>query len=237
MSLLSGRGVACAQPGGGRPLARCRTPDIVWSGASGPGSPNAAWIRGNSRDPGTAQRADAQPRGRPARSPHPHRARPPLRPAHRARGRGAGRGDAVRLDGAHRPGPPLRQGHGHRRPQIGIPRAVAVVQPAEAGAGAIVLLNPRITASSDECDEQYEGCLSFFDVRTLVPRPLTITVETTTIDGTTVTTDYTRGMARLIAHEIDHLDGLLTLNRLRPGVDPIPIEEYRQTGQSWTYNS
>ncbi|MGW3154602.1 peptide deformylase [Streptomyces sp. NPDC001089] len=132
---------------------------------------------------------------------------------------------------------PFAKGMGIAAPQIGIPRAAAVVQPAEEGAGAIVLLNPRITASSEDCDEQYEGCLSFFDVRTLVPRALSITVETTTLDGTTVTTDYTRGLARLIAHEIDHLDGLLTLNRLRPGVDPIPIEEYRQTGQSWAYDS
>ncbi len=33
------------------------------------------------------------------------------------------------------------------------------------------------------------------------------------------------------------LDGLLTLNRMRPGIDLIPIEEYRQTGQSWAYDS
>ncbi|WP_274383879.1 peptide deformylase [Saccharothrix deserti] len=35
----------------------------------------------------------------------------------------------------------------------------------------MILLNPRITDRSDDADEQYEGCLSFFDVRGLVPRP------------------------------------------------------------------
>lgn len=129
------------------------------------------------------------------------------------------------------------KGMGIAAPQIGIGRAAAVVQPAEAGAGAIVLLNPRITAASDESDEQYEGCLSFFDVRGLVPRPLQITVETTSLDGSTVTTVYERGLARLIAHEIDHLDGHLYLDRMRPGVDPIPVEQYRQTGRSWAYDS
>lgn len=130
---------------------------------------------------------------------------------------------------------PFAKGMGIAAPQIGLGRAAAVVQPAEQGAGAIVLLNPRVTAASDETDEQYEGCLSFFDVRGLVPRPLHITVETTTLDGTTVTTVYERGLARLVAHEIDHLDGLLYLNRMRTGVELIPVEEYRQTGRTWAY--
>ncbi|WP_344407054.1 hypothetical protein [Streptomyces longisporus] len=42
---------------------------------------------------------------------------------------------------------------------------------------------------------------------------------------------------RFVAHEIDHLDGLLYLDRVRPGVDPLPVEEHRQTGQAWTYDS
>nr|WTC07086.1 peptide deformylase [Streptomyces anthocyanicus] len=63
------------------------------------------------------------------------------------------------------------KGMGIAAPQIGIRRAAAVVQPAEPGAGAIVLLNPRVIAASQETDDPYEGCLSFFDVRGLVPRP------------------------------------------------------------------
>lgn len=122
------------------------------------------------------------------------------------------------------------KGMGIAAPQIGIGRAAAVVQPPDDGAGAIVLFNPRVTAASEESDEQYEGCLSFFDVRGLVPRSLQLTVETTALDGTTVSTVYERGHARLIAHEIDHLGGLLYLSRMRPGVDPIPVERYRQTG-------
>ncbi|KPI09432.1 Peptide deformylase [Actinobacteria bacterium OK074] len=41
--------------------------------------------------------------------------------------------------------------------------------------------------------------------------------------------------ARLVAHEIDHLDGLLYLDRIRTGVEPVPVEEYRQTGRAWAY--
>ncbi|MEU9118731.1 peptide deformylase [Streptomyces sp. NPDC048506] len=130
---------------------------------------------------------------------------------------------------------PFAKGMGIAAPQIGIARAVAVVQPPGA-APAIILLNPRITACSGETDEQYEGCLSFFDVRGLVRRPLKITVETTALTGETVTTVYDRGLARLIHHEIDHLDGLLYTARMLPGTEPIPVEEYRQTGRAWVYD-
>ncbi|WP_239081304.1 peptide deformylase [Streptomyces coelicoflavus] len=136
-----------------------------------------------------------------------------------------------RISGVHT----FAKGAGIAAPQIGIGRTVAVVQPPEAGAGAIVLVNPRIVDTSEEADEQFEGCLSFFDVRGVVPRPLRITVETTALDGTTVTTTYERGVARLVAHEIDHLEGHLYTYRMRPGVEPIPVAEYRQTGRSWSY--
>lgn len=127
------------------------------------------------------------------------------------------------------------KGMGIAAPQIGAPRAAAVVRPSGPDTQPIVLLNPRITGSSNETDEQYEGCLSFFDVRGLVPRPLRITVETATLDGKTVSTVYERGLARLIHHEIDHLYGLLYTARMRPGAAPIPVEEYRQTGRAWAY--
>ncbi|WP_031186061.1 peptide deformylase [Streptomyces sp. NRRL F-5635] len=129
---------------------------------------------------------------------------------------------------------PFAKGMGIAAPQIGITRAAAIVLPPD-DAPAVILLNPRITDRSEETDEQYEGCLSFFDVRGLVPRPLKITVEATSAIGETTTTVYERGLARLIHHEIDHLDGLLYTARMRTGVDPIPVEEYRQTGRAWAY--
>ncbi|MEV8070857.1 peptide deformylase [Streptomyces sp. NPDC085995] len=129
---------------------------------------------------------------------------------------------------------PFAKGMGTAAPQIGIARAAALVLPPD-NTPAVVLLNPRITESSEETDEQYEGCLSFFDVRGLVPRPLKITVEAATLAGETTTTVYERGLARLIDHEIDHLDGLVYTARMRHGVDPIPVEKYRQTGRVWAY--
>ncbi|MER7514003.1 peptide deformylase [Streptomyces lavendulae] len=138
---------------------------------------------------------------------------------------------AARIAGVH----DFAKGMGIAAPQIDIDRAAAIVQPAEEGADLVVLLNPRIIDCSVETDEQFEGCLSFFDVRGRVPRPLSITVEHTDLDGSTTVTTYRQGLARLVHHEVDHLDGHLYEHRMRKGVAPIPLAEYRQTGTAWSY--
>jgi peptide deformylase len=125
------------------------------------------------------------------------------------------------------------KGMGIAAPQIGIDRAATIVRPP--GGEVVTLLNPRIIESSAATDEQYEGCLSFFDVRGMVPRPLTIHVEHCDTSGSRRITSFERGAARLVAHEIDHLDGRLYPSRMRPGVDPIPVTEYRGAGKQWRY--
>ncbi len=125
------------------------------------------------------------------------------------------------------------KGMGLAAPQINIGRAAAVIHPPEGD--TITLLNPRIIDQASETDEQYEGCLSFFDVRGMVPRPLRIEVEHQDADGTIRITEFERGMARLVAHEIDHLNGVLYRERMRPGIDPIPVAQYKGTGQTWSY--
>ncbi len=59
-------------------------------------------------------------------------------------------------------------------------------------------------------------------------------MEATTLSGETTTTVYERGLARLIHHELDHLDGLLYTTRMHDEVTPIPVEE-RQTARALTY--
>jgi len=98
-----------------------------------------------------------------------------------------------------------------------------------------VLYNPCLVAASDEADEQYEGCLSFFDVRGMVRRPLSIDVEHTTLDGERRITTFERGAARLWAHEIDHLAGILYVDHMPEGAEMIPIERYSGTGSDWRY--
>jgi peptide deformylase len=125
------------------------------------------------------------------------------------------------------------KGMGIAAPQIGIDRAAAIVRTPDGE--AITLFNPTIIESAGEVDEQYEGCLSFFDVRGQVPRSHTIHVEHTTIDGQTKITVFERGVARLVAHEVDHLHGTLYTDQMRDDVKPIPVEQYRGTGSTWQY--
>ena len=125
------------------------------------------------------------------------------------------------------------KGMGLAAPQIGINRAAALVRTADGD--MLALLNPRVIDESAECDEQYEGCMSFFDVRGLVPRPIRIDVEHMAPDGARRITVFERGDARLVAHEIDHLNGMLYRDRMRPGVEPIPVSEYKGTGSAWRY--
>ncbi|WP_055590534.1 peptide deformylase [Streptacidiphilus griseoplanus] len=125
------------------------------------------------------------------------------------------------------------KGMGCAAPQIGIDRAAAIVRTPDGE--TLTLLNPRVIEESAETDEQYEGCWSFFDVRGMVPRPLGITVEHQDIDGQRRITMFEHGVARLVAHEIDHLEGTLYTAHMRPGVDPIPVSQYRGTGRTWSY--
>jgi peptide deformylase len=136
-----------------------------------------------------------------------------------------------RVGGLH----PFSKGVGLAAPQLNLGWAAAVVRPADPDGQAIVLFNPRILETSSELDEQYEGCLSFFDVRGMVYRPLWVEVESTLPNGTHVINRYERGLARLVQHEIDHLAGLLYVDRMPPDAPLVPVEEYQETGQPWRY--
>ena len=93
-------------------------------------------------------------------------------------------------------------------PQINIGRAAAVIQTPDGE--LITLLNPRICDQSAAVDERYEGCLSFFEVRGMVPRPLAIEVEHQDTEGNIRLTAFERGVARLVCHEVDTCSGLCT---------------------------
>jgi len=118
-------------------------------------------------------------------------------------------------------------GTGLAAPKIGIDRAAIAVRTPDR---ALALLNPRIVEESTRTGELYEGCLSFFDVRGMVPRPLTIQVEHQDPGGGYYVATFGRRLARLVAHEIDHLRGTLYTDRMRPGAAPIPVCQYRAPG-------
>jgi peptide deformylase len=76
-----------------------------------------------------------------------------------------------------------------------------------------VLVNPRIAAASAEKTTFIEGCLSFNTVAVAVERPAEVRVAARDLDGRARTIDAEGFAASLLQHEIDHLDGILTLDR------------------------
>jgi peptide deformylase len=127
------------------------------------------------------------------------------------------------------------KGMGLAAPQLGLAWAAAVVRPPDEEGEPVVLLNPRVVGAAAETDEQYEGCLSFFDVRGVVSRPLRLLVEHESYGGARVITAFEQGMARLVGHEIDHLEGRLYTDRMAPGDALVPLEEYGDVGRPWRY--
>jgi peptide deformylase len=78
------------------------------------------------------------------------------------------------------------------------------------------LVNPRLVAASDEREVFHEGCLSFNAVTVAVERPRAVEVEGYDLDGNARVLEFEGFGASLLQHEIDHLDGILTLDRATP---------------------
>lgn len=127
---------------------------------------------------------------------------------------------------------PTPKGLGIAAPQLGINRRIAFLYPGEHN--ELCLLNPEITAQSAATDMKYEGCMSLWDARGLVPRSLSLTVRTQSFDGDYVDQSFDNRIARLVAHEIDHLDGRLYIDITDE--PPISADEYRSRGNTdWVY--
>lgn len=107
-------------------------------------------------------------------------------------------------------------GVGLAAPQVGLLWRVIVVDPREEGVEPLALVNPRVVASGDETDRAEEGCLSIPGVRDVVERPTTATVEALDLDGEPVRLAAEGLLARVLQHEVDHLDGVLFPDRLTP---------------------
>jgi peptide deformylase len=76
-----------------------------------------------------------------------------------------------------------------------------------------VLVNPTITKSSKETELDDEGCLSLRDVLVPVERPTSVTIEGLDADGQPVTLELEPPSSRVVQHELDHLDGVLIIDR------------------------
>lgn len=103
-------------------------------------------------------------------------------------------------------------GVGLAAPQLGLLLQVFTYQlPDEAEPSAII--NPSIEWSSDEREVDEEGCLSLGEVRVPVERPVAVRVTGQDVQGDKVTLELEGFGARVHQHEIDHLNGVLMIDR------------------------
>jgi peptide deformylase len=103
------------------------------------------------------------------------------------------------------------QGVGLAATQVGVLRRVFVFEPDEDGLRAVV--NPRIAETAGEPEADGEGCLSLQGVRVPVERSTKVILEGKDPDGEDVRYELEGYAARVVQHELDHLDGVLIIDR------------------------
>ena len=101
-------------------------------------------------------------------------------------------------------------GVGLAAPQVGILRRMAVV---DVGEGLVELINPEIISGEGE-QTDIEGCLSVDGTRGYVTRPQKLVVRAYNRDGEYVEYKAQGLFARALCHEIDHLDGILFVDKM-----------------------
>jgi peptide deformylase len=113
-------------------------------------------------------------------------------------------------------------GAGIAAPQIGVSQRVVIFEvkenpryPHVAPVPYTVLVNPQLTPLGDEQDEGWEGCLSVPGMRGLVPRYRRLRYRGYGLQGEAIDRTVEGFHARVVQHEVDHLDGILYPQRVR----------------------
>jgi len=112
-------------------------------------------------------------------------------------------------------------GIGLAAPQIGLSTRVIVVDlrrqdEDEPEPRRVAVVNPVVTWSSKEVAKQTEGCLSIPGLEEVVQRPVAVTVEGQDPEGNDIVVEADDLFARALQHEIDHIDGVLFIDRVSP---------------------
>ena len=117
-------------------------------------------------------------------------------------------------------------GVGLAAPQIGVPRAVIVFD-AQDGEGARVLINPELVESDGEYEYE-EGCLSVPGHYWPITRPGYVRARGLDLEGDTVEYFGEGLLGRVLQHEIDHLRGILLIERLEKKVRKQALKSLRE---------
>lgn len=122
------------------------------------------------------------------------------------------------------------EGVGLAAPQIGILKRIIVIDVREEGEmRRVALVNPMIVESSAKKEKGPEGCLSIPGLEDIVERSQTVLVEGFNPAGEPLTVEGAGLFARALQHEIDHLDGILFLDRVSPLKRKMLMSKWRKS--------
>ena len=112
------------------------------------------------------------------------------------------------------------EGVGLAGPQVGASRRIIVVHPPPEDGGERekprVLINPEVTKKEGPQVVHEEGCLSIPGIYEMVKRPRRVHVRATGLEGHEFEIEATGWLSRILQHEIDHLDGVLFVDKIGP---------------------
>jgi peptide deformylase len=91
-----------------------------------------------------------------------------------------------------------------------------------------VIVNPVLTGMSDATERAPEGCLSIPGIQVEVERPTSVTVSGTDASGKPLQIEASDTLARVFQHEVDHLDGVLILDRTDRASRRTAMREWRE---------
>lgn len=123
------------------------------------------------------------------------------------------------------------EGVGLAAPQIGLSHRILVIDTRnddDPDRGRVALINPEIVAVSRETDKASEGCLSIPGLEEFVERPAVVEVRGLDPEGREVSIEADDLLSRALQHEIDHLDGVLFIDRVSPLKRRILLKKWRK---------
>ena len=124
-------------------------------------------------------------------------------------------------------------GMGIAAPQVSVSKRIIILSahpnaryPYAPSMEPIAIINPELTWVSPDMNKDWEGCLTVPGIRGLVPRHQSIRFQYQNREGVVIEWEYEGFLARVFQHEVDHLDGLVFLDRVESTKDLVTEREW-----------
>lgn len=127
------------------------------------------------------------------------------------------------------------KGMGIAAPQVSVSKRIIILSahpnaryPYAPSMVPTAMINPELTWVSPDMNKDWEGCLTVPGIRGLVSRHQSIRVRFQNREGVLIESKYEGFLARIFQHEVDHLDGLVFLDRVESTKDLITEKEWKK---------